>query len=259
MTRRMHRAGDFFCIWPSPRNVAYSGHEFLRPTERWFMSLRTCTRISGIARWGALQGNWSAPIEPVNLEAPNPDLELLRRIAAGDSAALGELYDTHSGTLFALAFRILNNYTEAEDVLQEVFVQLWDKAGSFDAALGRPLGWLVALTRNKAIDRLRSSQRRAQLLEAASSELSLDAREILSSTLDSAGASDEAAVVRSALGRLPDEQRKAIEMAFFGGMTQTEIATALGEPLGTIKARIRRGMLKLREELAGSLGLCPTT
>ena len=106
-------------------------------------------------------------MEPI----PNVDVEVFRRIANGDTAALGQFYDGHGRRLFALAFRILNDHKEAEDVVQEVFLQVWEKAATLDPRQGRPLAWVTASTRNKAIDRLRTAQRRARLMEEAGPEL----------------------------------------------------------------------------------------
>lgn len=178
------------------------------------------------------------------------DVELLQRMVEGDSAALGSFYDQHAGTLFALASRIVGDVKEAEDVLQEVFVQIWDKAGVFDPAQGRPLAWAITLTRHKAIDRLRSSQRRrSRLIAETESEPVEEYPAPAATALDKAEASEQGELVRKALSALPKQQKRAIELAFFDGLSQTEIASALNEPLGTIKARIRRGMLKLRTEL----------
>ena len=173
---------------------------------------------------------------------------LLGRIAAQDREALAEFYDQMAGVLFSTATRMLGNSHEAQEVVQDVFVQIWNKAATFDSALGHPFDWTLRITRNRCIDTLRSRQRQNRLLENAFEIASLDsmpsascARELLSA--------DEFAAIRAAVKNLPEEQRKAIEMAFFGGMTHIEVAEALQEPLGTIKARIRRGMLKLREGL----------
>ena len=179
----------------------------------------------------------------------NADVELFRCIANGDTAALGQLYDAHGKKLFALAFRILNDHKEAEDVVQEVFLQVWEKAATLDPRQGRPLAWVTTSTRNKAIDRLRSAQRRVRLVEAAGAQWAVEVGAPQATVRTEKFSDDEAELVRAALARLPREQRRAIEMAFFGGLTQTEIAANLKEPLGTVKARIRRGMLKLREEL----------
>lgn len=180
------------------------------------------------------------------------DIELLRRIAARDRAAFAEFYDRHSALLFSIAFRILNNASEAEDVLQETFVQIWEKAGSFDPKLGKTTSWAVVLVRNKAIDRLRAARRRSRLAEEAGVESAMAGE-----TSEPANAAiygrEKAKLIQSAMGGLPAEQRQAIELAYFSGLTQFEVAEKLREPLGTIKARIRRGLLKLRDQLEGVL------
>jgi len=172
--------------------------------------------------------------------------QLLRRIATQDREALAELYDQFSGVLFSTAVRILGDSHEAEEVIQDVFVQIWSKAASFDVALGTPLHWVLSITRNRCIDRLRARERRTRL--------AADARNLTDAgNADSAGqpglTAEELALVRASVETLPQEQRQAIELCFFSGMTHAEIAEALREPLGTVKARIRRGMLKLREKL----------
>jgi RNA polymerase sigma-70 factor, ECF subfamily len=177
---------------------------------------------------------------------------LLERIASGDRDAFGDLYDLYSKPLFAFAFRVLGNAPDAEDVLQEVFVQIWEKAGQFKEAEGRPFSWAVAMTRNKAIDRLRSHQRRNRLVEEATEAAAAEPVSTTPAPGVGLGA-DETTRLRSAVNTLPDDQRRAIEMAFFGGMTHHEIADKLSEPLGTIKARIRRGMLRLRDALEGTV------
>jgi len=188
--------------------------------------------------------------EDGRMDLPPPDLtdaELLRRIAAGDTEAFGHLYDRTSRVLFAMARQILRNDAAAEDLLQDVYVQVWDRAGSFDESLGRPITWLITLTRNRAVDRLRSSQRFERMIAAAQEE----------SVLTSAGNAgvepemdgEQRRVIRAALNGLSAEQRQALDMAFFGGLTQSEIAEELKVPLGTVKARIRRGMLQLRDAL----------
>jgi RNA polymerase sigma-70 factor (ECF subfamily) len=186
----------------------------------------------------------------VNPCAPVSDVELLRRMVDGDSGALGEFYDRYSGLLFGLICRILNDVKEAEDVLQDVLLRIWDKAASFDAEQGRPLAWALTLARHKAIDRLRSTQRRrARFVEETESEAVQDLPAALPSPPDDVRRHEQGELMRNALEGLPAEQRRAIELAFYDGLTQTEIATALNQPLGTVKARIRRGMLKLRSEL----------
>lgn len=217
-----------------------------------------------ISAMNAVEWTWSPPAdakpafrEPgaslaVSDHAPSADADLLRRMAEGDMAALGAFYDQHAATLLGLAYRILNDVAEAEDVLQEVLLQVWNKGGSYDPAQGRPLAWVLTLTRHKAIDRLRATTRRRARLVEPTAELpdhpasGADAAEL-------ARAHEQGELVRQALVRLPEAQRRAIELAFFDGLTQAEVAASLGEPLGTVKARIRRGMLKLREELEQGL------
>jgi RNA polymerase sigma-70 factor (ECF subfamily) len=174
--------------------------------------------------------------------------ELLRRIAVQDREALAHFYDQTAGVLFSTAVRILGDALEAEEAVQDVFVQIWNKAATFELALGAPLHWALGITRNRCIDRLRARKRRSHLLLELAEEGSNDPAMPEAQTAGMLSA-EESAAVRSAVGGLPAEQRQSIEMAFFGGMTHQEIAEALGEPLGTIKARIRRGMLKLRESL----------
>jgi RNA polymerase sigma-70 factor (ECF subfamily) len=185
----------------------------------------------------------------LNLEQ---DRELLRRIGDGDRSAFDSFYDQYSGLLFSIAVKILNDAKEAEDVLQEVFMQIWNKANAYDPLLGKPASWAVTLTRNKAIDRIRASNRRSKLLEQATVEANV-ATDHSPSANEKLHGRENAQMIRSVVAALPLDQRRAIEMAFFSGLTQDEIAKNLQEPLGTIKARIRRGMLKLREKLEGCI------
>lgn len=181
------------------------------------------------------------------------EADLLRRIGLGDRDALGEFYDRCSTLLYSVALRILNNETEAEDLMQDVFIQIWEKATLFDPSRGKPLTWAISLTRNRAIDRLRSLQRRGRLREELEKEAAAAGPVNVSDARDELLASENSRIVREAILQLSDQQRQAIEMAYFSGLTQNEIAEKLDEPLGTIKARIRRGMLKLKEILADSL------
>ena len=180
--------------------------------------------------------------------AEEPQAELLRRIAAQDREALAEFYHQIAGVLFSTAVRMLRDAHEAEEVIQEVFVQIWNKASTFDVALGAPFHWALGITRNRCIDRLRARQRQSCLLDELAEAAAIDPVPRASPAQNFLRA-DELAAVRSAVKGLSREQRQAIEMAFFGGLTHGEIAEALNEPLGTIKARIRRGMLRLRESL----------
>ncbi|HEU4507752.1 MAG TPA: sigma-70 family RNA polymerase sigma factor [Pyrinomonadaceae bacterium] len=175
------------------------------------------------------------------------DVELMKAIAARDEAALAQLYDRYRVIVFGLLMRILNNREEAEDVLQEVFLQVWRKAGDFDESRGRPFTWLVTLGRSRGIDRLRTLASRERVAEAG-------AREVIEQISDAASdafKSEQRGLVNSALAQLPDEQKRPLMLAYFDGLTQSEIAARLGAPLGTVKTRMRTGLMRLRELLAG--------
>jgi RNA polymerase sigma-70 factor (ECF subfamily) len=175
------------------------------------------------------------------------EIDLVERIGRGDRQSFEQLYERFSGVLFSTAYRILNDQEGAEDVLQDVFVQIWDKASMYDSKRGKPLTWAVTLTRNKAIDRLRSVQRRNRLNDEVEEEASIDAQIHSEQPVDAVEAMEKSRLIRSAVLQLSKEQREAIELAFFTGLTQNEIADELKQPLGTVKARIRRGMMKLKE------------
>ncbi len=174
-------------------------------------------------------------------------------MARGDKSALGRLYDLLSRPLYSLALRILNDSSEAQDIVQDVFLQIWQKAGTYDNRRGSVFGWAATLTRNRAIDRVRMRKRRTELLAGSAFDLQPVP---VAGDLDSGAAlwiQEKARAVRGALEKLAPDQQKAIELAFFSGLTQLEIAGKLNEPLGTIKARIRRGLLKLKENLSTRL------
>jgi RNA polymerase sigma-70 factor (ECF subfamily) len=173
------------------------------------------------------------------------DVELLHAVARGDEVALARLYDEYRVILFGLMLRILHSRQEVEDVLQEVFLQVWNRASDFDEARGRPFTWLVTMARSRAIDRLRSLGSRERVAQNA-------AREVIEETSDAiedAIRAEEGRVVRHALQELPEEQRRVLEFAYFEGLTQSEVAKRLETPLGTVKTRMRSGMTKLRELL----------
>jgi RNA polymerase sigma-70 factor (ECF subfamily) len=175
------------------------------------------------------------------------DVQLLKAIAAKDEAALAQLYDRYRVILFGLLMRILNNREEAEDVLQEVFLQVWRKAADFDENRGRPFTWLVTLGRSRGIDRLRTLAARERVAEAGAR----DAVEEVSDAASDAFRSEQRGLVTNALAQLPDEQKGPLMLAYFDGLTQSEIAKHLGAPLGTVKTRMRTGLMRLRELLAG--------
>jgi RNA polymerase sigma-70 factor (ECF subfamily) len=178
-------------------------------------------------------------------QARTSDVELLHAIARGDEQALASLYDRYKLILFSLVLRILHSRDEAEDVLQELFLQVWKRATDFDAARGRPFTWLVTMARSRAIDRLRSLNARNR----ATTEAARAADEEWADAVTDAIRSEQSEIVRRALAELPEEQRRPLLLAYFEGLTQTEIAARLNAPLGTIKTRMRSGMLRLRASL----------
>ena len=172
---------------------------------------------------------------------------LLGRIASRDKSALTDLYDQTSAVIYSTAMRILGSAHDAEEMVQETFVQIWERASLFDPTLGSALSWALRIARNRCIDRMRAHRRRTRMIEDVSHEMQAAIAEDREAR---AGLSvEELSHVRSAVNGLPADQRQAIKLAFFGGLTHQEIAEQLQEPLGTVKARIRRGMLKLRDAL----------
>ena len=180
------------------------------------------------------------------------DLSLMLRIAARDAAALAELYDRHSRLLFGLILRIVRDRGEAEDILQEAFIRVWRRAEIYDGQVSGPLPWIVRVARNCAIDRLRARRVRAAV-DAPAIDLA-----VIEVVAPATGIqTPEAAVldaerrqrVTDALAGLPAEQRQLIEAAFFEGYTHSELAQRYGLPLGTVKTRIRAGMLAMRKWL----------
>ena len=179
------------------------------------------------------------------------DQEMIAQIGRRDQGAFSALYNRLSGPLYSLAFKMLGDASDAQDALQEVFVQIWSRASTYDPEKSSVFSWAVLLTRSRAIDRLRARDRRLRVVVESTAENKVaeatDASTV-ESAADTANKKDEAAHVRSLLNNFPENQRQAIELAFFGHRTHHEIAAQLGQPLGTVKARIRRGLLKLREQ-----------
>ena len=177
------------------------------------------------------------------------DGDLLRAAARGTETALAEIYDRYRLILFGLIVRILHDRAEAEDVLQETFLQVWRRAGDFDESRGRAFTWLVTIARSRALDRLRAAGSRSRV----AGEAAQMPRDEVGDAAEDALKSEQGTVVRQALAELPDEQRRALLLAYFEGLTQTEIAARLGDPLGTVKTRMRAGMMKLRDLLRDKL------
>jgi RNA polymerase sigma-70 factor, ECF subfamily len=183
----------------------------------------------------------------------DPDRVLMARVEAGDANALAALYDRLAGRLLGLAQRILGRGGEAEEVLQEVFLYAWRSASSFDPARGNVLTWLLIATRSRSIDRLRA-RRPASRPEIQSLE---DLREAPAGPDDVEATSanrEWESICRAAVGSLPEDQRRALELAYFEGLTHQEIAAKTSIPLGTVKTRVRLGLMKLRERMRPYLG-----
>jgi RNA polymerase sigma-70 factor (ECF subfamily) len=171
----------------------------------------------------------------------------IRQVARGDESALSSFYDASSRLVYGLAFRILGDAGAAEEVALDVYLQVWREASRFDSARGRASSWLMAMTRSRAIDKLRVRLR--ELSHSGTLEALAETRSERTDPEESALITQLQAHVRRALNTLSDAQRQAIELAYFAGLPQSEIALKLNEPLGTIKTRIRNGMLKVREQL----------
>jgi RNA polymerase sigma-70 factor (ECF subfamily) len=177
----------------------------------------------------------------------DPDLHSLRKIAAGCGASLAAFYDRHASVAMGLLCRILGDRNEAEEVLQEVFLQVWREARRYDPNRSSPRGWLLLIARSRALDRLRgTAARRRREDEVARGDAARTVAPLGTSRLEHGESRQR---IGSALGRLPPEQRRVIELAFYEGLTQTQIAEFLGAPLGTVKSRALLAMKKLREML----------
>ena len=200
------------------------------------------------ARWGVLVKLGAHLLVKEAMEPAGA--ELIRRMAAGDRQALAPFYDRYAPLAYPLVLRIVRARADAADVMQEVFWEAWQNAGGYDPQRGTPEAWILTRARSRAIDRARSVRRRSSSFVAP-----LD--EAMAATPDE-GRPDAADLVsdrgriETAMGSLPDAQREAIELAYWGGLTQTEIAEKLKQPLGTVKTRIRLGMARLREAHRGS-------
>ncbi len=179
------------------------------------------------------------------------EARLLKRIAGGDQAALGQLYDRYVGLLHSLSKRVLGDASDAEEVLQEVFLQVWNQAGRYDTARSSVSTWLVLITRSRSIDRLRSRQVKERTLAGLKQE-----KNTTHTSPEGTGAvllSQRQRRLHSELAELPAEQRQVLELAFFEGLTQSEIAASTGIPLGTVKTRTLLAMKKMRSALRSDI------
>lgn len=189
------------------------------------------------------------------MEQAGNDEALLTRLASGDRAALSPLYDRYAGPVFALLLRIVAERAVAEDLLQEVFVRVWQRADTYQIGRGRPLTWVLGIAHNLAIDEVRRRRRRPQGTDER--EVGQLEERLAAVPSTEAGPEEQAWAqhrrqqIGVALAQLPPAQRVIIELAYFEGYTQSQMSDQLGEPLGTIKTRLRLGVHKLREALRG--------
>jgi len=193
-------------------------------------------------------------MEPPSLsttERAQRDRELMARVKAGDETALSDLYDRFSGTLNALALRVLRDTADAEEVVQEVFLHAWNRASTYDPKRSSVSTWLVLVTRSRSIDRLRTRQVVDRTHDQVRHQKKLHESPRASADVQKM---DRRRRIDAALAGLPDEQRRVLELAYFGGMTQREIAEQTAIPLGTVKTRTLLAMKKLRAELQAELG-----
>jgi RNA polymerase sigma-70 factor (ECF subfamily) len=181
-----------------------------------------------------------ASAEPTGI---SPDATAISAIRSGDQSAMAALYDRYSSIVYSVALRVLGDTGAAEDVLQDVFIQLWRNPGLFDSSRGSLGAWLAVIARNRAIDALRKRRPESDIEDTV-----ISVETDLASEADRARAAEK---VRSVLSSMPASQRAALEMAYFEGLTHTEIAAKTGEPLGTIKTRIRAGLTTLRKAFQG--------
>ncbi len=178
------------------------------------------------------------------------EIRLLERIVLKDQKALEKLYDLYSKIIYSIVLRIVKNQEDAEEILQNIFLQVWERAGSFNRSRGTVYAWLITLARNKAIDKIRSKDFRKNFNTVAfDNVIEIFENKYSTIEIDAATARERSEYVKKALEQIPGEQRLVIEMAFFDGYTQTEISEKLSLPLGTVKTRSRQGMMKLQNLL----------
>ena len=176
----------------------------------------------------------------------------IEQMAAGDQTALANFYDLTNRMAFGLILRIMGDRSTAEEVLLDVYTQVWRQADNYRPERGTPLAWLMTIARTRALDRLRAGRQEMQRRESL--ETVADVRSVAADPEEAASTKEQQRLVRKALTALSDEQRQVIELAYFSGFSQSEIAAHLGQPLGTVKTRVRLGMIKLREILSPVLG-----
>jgi RNA polymerase sigma-70 factor (ECF subfamily) len=188
-------------------------------------------------------------VPPVEPGAPT-DLELMKGIQAGEADALSQLYDRYNGILKALILRVIHNEAEADDLLQEIFMEIWNQAKNFSEEKGKPLGWMVTLARRRAIDGLRKKQAYARAEERLQKETEQQPEAwVHNATEEEIVLTDTRVLIRKVISNLPPAQQQAIDLAFFRGMSQREIAAKTNTPLGTVKTRLELGLKKIYDGL----------
>jgi RNA polymerase sigma-70 factor (ECF subfamily) len=178
------------------------------------------------------------------------DAQLIERTALGDESAFAQLYDRFSAGLYSMAVKIMSNEADAQDAVQDAFAHIWRKAATYDRGRSSGFTWAVMVLRNKAIDRIRLRQRAARVVEKATAEFSNEPG-LDDSSVAAVALNDQRKRVQTALAKIDEEQKRAIELAFFQDLTHEQIAARLEAPLGTVKARIRRGLQRLNRLLKG--------
>jgi RNA polymerase sigma-70 factor, ECF subfamily len=178
--------------------------------------------------------------------------ELLKRAGQGDQTAFGELYDSISGLVHGVILKVVRDPSQTEEVTQEVFVEIWRLAPRYDAERGTVIAWAATIAHRRAVDRVRSEQANRARVERQISKISLEHDSVSEEVIDNDHVEFQRRRVRKALDKLTDMQRQAVELAYFGGHTYREVAVLLDTPEGTIKTRIRDGMIRLRDELGAS-------
>lgn len=226
----------------------------LSSTENWWY-VGEAARNAGFHRRAEIRYAPFAHSVTASVPPAHEDQQLVAAMARADERAAATLYDKYSPSMFALAVRIVGEGADAEDVVLDVFTQAWNSAALYDASRGAVLGWLTTMTRTRALDFIRARGRRANAVTKAGHLMGDEPVAVAAartSIADRVELDERAAMVTAAMSVLSGQQRNAIQLAFFEGLTHSEIATRLDEPLGTIKTRIRLGMQKLRDVLRSS-------
>jgi RNA polymerase sigma-70 factor (ECF subfamily) len=203
--------------------------------------------LGRIARANRRRDAKLAPVPPLPPDADELSVEgLLRDVAEGDRAAFAEVYDRISSRVLGLVIRLLRDRAQSEEVTQEIFLEIWQQAGRFDATRGSGISWILTIAHRRAVDRIRSAQKSSER------DLRIGIRD-MERDFDSVSESVEIRIenerVKRAMSRLTPLQREAVILAYYGGYTHSEMASILGIPLGTVKTRLRDGMIRLRDEL----------